>query len=215
MKNALCGGHSYTFDRSSTVVLFRSLGLAILGILLGIIPGSATEAQTNAKNVLILSSFFERSHVSLDLMESSLRAHAPWPVNFSVSYLENPRFEEESYRESLAETFRRGYSGKKLDLVIATSEPALRFAVQYRDRMFPGVPIVFWAISTALADQKMPGVTGVANPSGTRDTIDLALRLHPDTTAVAVITGESQTEKDWMADVHSELRRHRDEVERD
>ena len=212
MKNALSGGHSYTFDRSGTLVLFRCLGLAILGILLCIIPGSATEAQTNAKNVLVLSSFFERSHVSLDLMESSLRAHAPWPVTFSVSSLENPRFEEESYRESLAETFRRAYSGKKLDLVMTTSEPALRFAVQYRDKMFPGVPIVFWAISTALADQKMPGVTGVATPAGTRGTIDLALRLHPDTTAVAVITGESQTEKDWMADVHSELRRHRDKV---
>ena len=212
MKNALSVGHSYTFDRSATMVLFRCLGLVILGVLLGLLHSSSIAAQTPAKNVLVLSSFFERSHASLDLMESSLRAHAPWPVTFSVSSLENPRFEEESYRESLAETFRRGYSGKKLDLVMTTSEPALRFAVQYRDKMFPGVPIVFWSISTALADQKMPGVTGVATPAGTRGTIDLALRLHPDTTAVAVITGESQTEKDWMADVHSELRRHRDKV---
>jgi len=62
-------------------------------------------------------------------MESSLRAHVPWPVNFSVKYLENPQFEERAYRDSLAETFRGEYHGKQPSLVLVASEPALRFAV--------------------------------------------------------------------------------------
>jgi len=77
--------------------------------------------------------------------------------------------------------------------------------VRYLDKIFPGVLIVFMSISTLLADQKMPGVTGVATAAGARGTIDLALRLHPDTSAVAVIAGESQIEKDWLAAVHAEL----------
>ncbi len=168
--------------------------------------------QTSAKHVLLLFSFFERDHTSLDRMEASVRASLPWPVDFSVEYLESPRFEQKSYRDSLAETFRRELDGQKPDLVMAAAEPALRFAVEYRDRMFPGVPIVFWAISSSLAEEKMPGVTGVASPAGVRETVDLALGLQPDTTAVAVITNTSETERYWLGETHKELLRHQDKV---
>ena len=84
-----------------------------------------------------------RGRVSINQMESSLRAHFSEPVNFSIVDLENPRFEQESYRDNLAEALRAGYSGEKLDLVVAVMTPPLQFAVQYRDKVFPGVPIVF------------------------------------------------------------------------
>ena len=184
----------------------------ILGILFCTFACSVAAAQTNAKNVLVLFSFFERNHVPLDNVESSLRARVPWPVNFSVSYLENAQVEDRSYRDSLAETFRREYSDRKLNLILVASEPALKFAVEYRDKIFPGVPIVFWAISSTLADQKISGVTGVASPVGTRETIDLALHLNPDTTSVAVITNVSEIERYWLAEVHTELLRHLDKV---
>ena len=184
----------------------------IPGILLFAFTGPVAAAQTNAKNVLVLFSFVDRNHVPLDKIESSLRAHVPWPVNFSVSYLENSQIEERSYRDSLAETFRHQYDDTKLNLILVSSEPALRFAVEYRDKIFPGVPIVFWAISSKLADQKISGVTGVAAAAGIRDTIDLALHLNPDTTSVAVITNVSEIERDWLAEVHAELLRHLDKV---
>lgn len=196
----------------STRALREDVRLAIIVALLCIFSGFSAAAQPMAKNVLVLVSV-GRGHASIDQMESSLRARVPWPVNFSIVYLENPRLEEKSYRDSLAETLRRGYGGVKQDLVVAVSEPALLFAVQYRDKMFPGVPIVFMSISSALADQKMPGVTGVATRAGTQGTIDLALRLDPDTTAVAVIGNDvSETDRDWLAAVHSELLRHQDKV---
>ncbi len=182
------------------------------GILLFAFIGDVAAAQTNAKNVLVLFSFVDRNHVPLDKIESSLRAHVSLPVNFSVSYLENSQIEERSYRDSLAETFRHQYDDTKLNLILVAAEPALKFAVEYRDKIFPGVPIVFWAISSNLADQKMPGVTGVGSRAGTRETIDLALHLHPDTTAVAVITNVSEIERYWLADVHAELLRHQDKI---
>ena len=46
--------------------------------------------------------------------------------------MSNRRFEDADYQESLAETFRRGYGGMKLDLVIASTYPVLQFAVKYR-----------------------------------------------------------------------------------
>ena len=44
----------------------------------------------------------------------------------------------------------------------------------------------------------MPGVTGVAQALNLRETIDLALRLEPDTKAVAVIAGLTDWDKFWL-----------------
>ncbi len=145
-------------------------------------------------------------------MESSLRAHFSEQVNFSIVDLENPRFEQKSYRDNLAEALRAGYSSEKLDLVVAVMTEPLRFAVQYRDKVFPGVPIVFMSNSIPLPEKIWPGVTGVQSATGVQETIDLALRLHPDTQAVAVISKASGQDNDWFQAEHSELLRHRDKV---
>jgi PAS domain S-box-containing protein len=199
--------------RFRRLLVIAGLRLAVLGFVtcMAAYPISLV-AQAKARNVLLMFTFYERDQTQLNAIEAAVRAHVPGPVNFLVEYLESPRFEEKPYRDSLAEMLQQEYEGKKPDLVLAASEPALRFAVQYRDTMFPGTPIVFWEISSGLAFQKMPGVTGVATPPGTHDTIDLALRLQPDTTTVAVISGVTEIEQYWLKEVHQELLRHQDKV---
>ena len=187
--------------------------LTILGIFLWVLSGPPAAAEPNAKNVLVLSG--GHGSVSIPVMESSLRARVPWPVNFSVADLETPPFDSETDLETLAEAFRHKFGSKKVDLVIAVMDPSLRFAVQYRDRMFPGVPITFMSISSPQASRtkfRWPGVTGVASSVGIRETIDLALHLHPDTSTVAVITSVSETERDYLAAVHAELLHYQDKL---
>jgi PAS domain S-box-containing protein len=171
---------------------------------------SPTSAQARQKNVLVLSG--GRGRVSINQMESSLRAHFSEPVNFSIVDLENPRFEQKSYQDNLAEALRVGYSSEKLDLVVAVMTGSLQFAVQYRDKVFPGVPIVFMSDISPLPEKMWPGVTGVQSATGVKETIDLALRLEPDTQAVAVISKASGPDNDWFEADHSELLRHRDKV---
>jgi PAS domain S-box-containing protein len=186
------------------------LSLIILANLAGLLAHPHAAAQQNAKNVVVLSG--GRGRDSLNRMESSLRSHVKFPVNFSIVDLDNPRFDEKSYQDNLAEALQAAY-GKKPDLLFACMDPSLRFAGEYRDQIFPGVPVVFMSVSTLLADKQIwPGVTGVAVPSGARQTVDLALHLHPDTTAVAVISGDSENEEDYLAAVHSELLHHQDKV---
>jgi len=170
--------------------------------------------QPRQKNVLVLFSAVQYSQSFLDLIEPSIRARLPVPITFYDAYLEDPQVEEKSYRESEAETFRRRYAAVKLDLVITANPAALLFAVQYRNKIFPGVPIVFTAVGERDLDgQEWPeGVTGVATPLGFRETIDLALRLQPDTNAVAVVTGITSWDKRFLAIAHSELVRHQDRV---
>jgi PAS domain S-box-containing protein len=183
----------------------------VLFFLLCILPRPAAAAQQPVKNVLILHNWNSLPQ-SWALMESTVRARVPGQINFYTASVENPRFDEETYRESLAETLRRGYGGVKLDVVVAATYPVLKFAMQYRDEMFPGVPIVFTDVTRQEAQNMWPGVTGVTSLLGMRETIDLALHLRPDTKAVAIVTGVSDWDKYWLAVAHSELLRQQDKV---
>lgn len=183
----------------------------MLGLLLWVLIGQAAVAQPVTKNVLILHNWANLPQ-SWGLMESTVRARVPGHINFYIASVQNPRFDEEIYRESLAETLRRGYAGVKVDVVVAASYPVLQFAMQYRNEMFPGVPIVFTDVSRQEGQKMWPGVTGVVSPVGMRETIDLALQLHPDTNAVAIITGVTAWDKYWLAVAHSELLRHQHRV---
>ena len=190
-------------------VCFTMLGILLCGFI-----GSIAAPQLATKNVLIIFGTTERYRANWAPIEPLIRTRVPVPVNFYHAYLEESREEDKSYLNIEAETFRRTYVGVKLDLVIAANPEELQFAVQYRNKVFPGVPIVFTGVSTReLEGQKMwPGVTGVTVPVGLRETIDLALRLQPDTSAVAVLTGVSSEDRYWLAVAHAELLRHQDKV---
>jgi PAS domain S-box-containing protein len=188
---------------------FLALVLA-LGILLCALIGPAA-AQPAGKNVLVLHNW-NSLPPSWDLMRSTVRARVPGQINFYTASVENPRFDQEEYQESLAETLSRGYGGVKLDAVVAVTYPVLQFAMQYRDTMFPGVPIVFTDVGLQEEQKLPPGVTGVLSPVGLRETIDLALHLQPDTNAVAIITGVTEWDKYWLAVAHAELLRRQDKV---
>ncbi len=186
--------------------------LSLLGFLLWAFSGNVAAGQQNPKNVLVLYPY--AAPPSFDILKSTIRSKIPGQINFYTASMSNRRFEEQDYQESLSETFRRGYGGMKLDLVIASTYPVLQFAVKYRDKMFPEVPIVFFDVyPNDIETQRIwAGVTGVTVPLGMRQTIDLALRLHPDTNAIAVITGVSPWERNWLELAHAELLRHRDKV---
>lgn len=201
------------YGRRRVCIFLRFATLGVILISLST-PASSAEAP-KAKNVLVMYSFSDRTEYDpIESLESAIRARAASPVNFYVEYMESQRLVDEAYRKSWAETLARTYHGVSLDLVIAFSYPALQFAVQYRDEIFPGRPLVFSDVHVSrLAGRTMwPGVTGVTVPVDVAGTLDLALRLHPDTDTIAVIAGTSELDSYWAREVHTELLRHRDRV---
>jgi PAS domain S-box-containing protein len=189
-------------------VLFSSW--CLVGLLLCVFAGSGGTAPA-PKNVLLLFSDLGQRANFLDLFETSLRSQEPGPITFYEAYLESPQGGEASYLQSEADTLRRRYSGLTLDAVVAVGPSALQFAFEYRDRIFPGVPIAFTGLATRqFAGQTWPGVTGLTTPVGLGETIDLALRLQPDTTTVAVIA--PREDPYWLAATHTELLRYHDRI---
>ena len=209
MKNFRSGDFSFRIGWIRTGPFnLHPLWLAILVIFS--FPISQAQQGPGVKNVLILEPGISRNAGELDSFESGIRAHASQQINFYVMPVDTPRSGEKFYLDSLAETINRAFGGLKPDLVIAVNFRPLQFAIDYRDRIFPGTPIVFTGVDPRrLRDLKIPpGVTGVPAAVFLGETIDLALRLQPDTKAIAIIAGE----KYWLEVAHSELLLRQDKV---
>jgi PAS domain S-box-containing protein len=170
--------------------------------------GLALEAPT-PKNVLVLYSFTDRrAQDDLEALKSATRSRVGAPVDFHVEYLGSARFDTPGYEKAVTESLASVYAGKKIDLVIAVFYPALRFAVDHRQDLFPGTPIAFSSVPPRrFQGQKLwPGVTGVTMQVDLQGTIDLALRLQPDATDAAVVVGNTETDRYWGAAITQDLR---------
>ena len=192
-----------------------TLQFSLLFLFVARCPPALAADSVQPKNVLILYSFSPSQTLnSLEAIETAIRSRMSTPVNFHVEYLESQRFGHPNFEQGLSETLREAYAQPKLDLVIAVAYPALRFAAEFRDRMFPGITIVFMQVAPArLKGQKLwPGVTGITFPSDVRGTVDLALRLNPEAGNAAVVAGDSAFERYWLEATVEELRRHADRL---
>ena len=115
----------------------------------------------------------------------------------------------------LLDFYRKNYQDHKPHLIISTDTPALRFLLIHGEDLFPDVPIVFAdADRDFVAVQKLPpNVTGVTNFLDISGTLDLALRLHPDTQRVAMIVGSAQYDKAMERVAQSAIESFADRVE--
>ncbi len=161
------------------------------------------------KNVLVLNSFSDRSFDSLEPLKRTIRSRIKGPITFYVEYLDPERLNDAGYRKALGEAISRAYAEKHIELIVAAAYPALSLAVDNRNAISPGVPIVFVSVSPIRfrSGVPWPGVTGVTTSVDVPGSLDLALRLKPDTRNVAVIAGQSELEQFWMEAIRNEVRR--------
>lgn len=148
---------------------FRAWGwCAFVSVLLCALSGTVARAEAAAKNVLVMYSTFEHDHKPLELIGSGIRGRYAGQVNYYSAFMDHERIDDGSYRERLAETIGRDYEQVKLDVVIAVGIEALQLATQYRERLFPGVPIVFVGLSASELREVslVPGMTGVTASPG-------------------------------------------------
>ena len=183
-KATVVGGASQYCDLPGTKYLVRRWSLLLCAFFLAASAHLYFAADTSPppKTVLVLYSFTDRKvQDELEILKSTTRSRVGMPVDFHVEYLGSARFDAPGYEKGVIESLASVYGGKKIDLVIADFYPALRFAVDHRQELFPGAPIVFSSVPPKrLEGQKLsPGVTGITMDVDLQGTIDLALRLQP------------------------------------
>ena len=181
------------------------------------LPLYALTQPSKATNVLVLYSLEREAPIysSFDkALRSQLESPESYPLTYYTEYLDLMRFPEESQQEELVDFLRVKYSNRKIDLVVVVSPLALKFAIKNGDALFPGTPIVFASVNILTLDNfsLRQNITGIAVKRNIPDTLELALRLQPDTTQVVVPVGTSQLERSWTADLQKSLRPYEDRV---
>jgi signal transduction histidine kinase len=122
-------------------------------------------------------------------------------VELYTESLNVSQFKDPGYYDVLREYFRRKYDGKRPHLIVAVMEPSLDFLMQQSAALFAGVPIVFCGADPVDMQRKTlrENVTGVLVERDFAPTLDIALRLQPDTREVFVVGGTSRFDRQMQA----------------
>jgi hypothetical protein len=153
----------------------------------------AASAQPRSVRTVLAVHWSSEDYPSNPVVDGAIRqvllSRDDAPVDYFSEYLESDRFPGDEATLAFRDYLQRKYHGRRIDVVVAITDPALQFALQYRDQLFPGVPIV--ASSSTLGPHlSAAGVTGAAWRAADVESIELALSLHPETQRVFVIAQE-------------------------
>jgi PAS domain S-box-containing protein len=146
------------------------------------------------------NSAFDRS------FQAALKSAPAGSIEYYTEYLESDRFPGEKQSETLRDYLRQKYASRSIDVVVAVSDVPLDFLLKYRDTLFTQTPIVFVAIKRPAANKPSgPGLTGIVMGSGYKKTLELALKLHPGTKQVFIISGTLNHDKEYETLCREEL----------
>lgn len=182
--------------KKSGLLIFSLIGLLVCGLA----PVARGQDAAEIKKVLVLywdSKDFP-GNISFDQgFQAGLSADPSTKWELYSEYLDSARFPGERQTELLHDYLAGKYSGQKIDVVIATPDPALNFLLKYRANLFTASPIVFVVVQRPAPEVLAAGagLTGIIRANTHRRTIDLALKLHPDTRDVFIISGTPERDK--------------------
>ncbi len=175
-------------------------------------------AQEASPNVLVLHSYHRGLSWTDGVMEGirDVFAESDLDPEFYIEYMDTKRFspDEELYQR-LDSLYWKKYQDTPLDLIIVSDNNAFEFMLEYHDTLFPGVPVVFCGINF-FEDEMLEGFestfTGVVEDVDITDTIELMLRLHPDTKEIVVINDSTTTGQIYQQVLRNVTAQYADEV---
>jgi hypothetical protein len=188
-------------------------------ILVAILTLLATSgAAADPKRVLMLfsnDSLLPAGNAVSSSFRSSLEAENPDRFEIFTEFLDADRFPGPAHEARVEALLRDKYASIPIDLTIAIGPQALGFLNERRQSLLPGTPLIFVGVSDASIEQH--GVpansTGVVSRFDPVRTLQLALRLQPETRQVVVVTGASDFDQRWDAVAREQLAPYADHLQ--
>ena len=206
-----CKRRSKTF--SIALPLAALLPWVILAwLLLGSVAAAETPANGQKKVLVIYSSRQDAPYTALieNACRKTLSEGLAGRLDYYPEYVDLGRFSSPEYKEALRDFLRQKYAGLRLDVIIAEGNAPLEFVSRYGAEIFPGVPLVF---STEEGDLRpIPNSTGLVFKIDMKSTLELALRLQPNTKRVFVVSGASDFDKFYEQDARQQFREYEERV---
>lgn len=150
------------------------------------------------KKILILNSYHQGLSWTDNIVKGikeSLKAMEN-SIDYYIEYMDTKRFYGDKYFEKIFNLMKQKYSGIKFDLIIVSDNDALLFTMKHYQRLFYEIPVIFCGINNfndSLIEKYRKWFTGVAEETDVRGTLDIALKLHPNTQRVYIINDITTT----------------------
>jgi signal transduction histidine kinase len=174
------------------------------------------------KRVLIIDSFgrdFAPWNEYAKRFRADLDRQWSEPTDLYETSLAIPRFSDEGKESEFKESQFTDYlnslfADRQLDLIVTIGAPAAQFAQRNRQRLFPTTPLLLGILEQrrVLQAHLTPNDTVLAASVDQIAVVENILRVRPKTTHVAVVIGNSPTEKYWLEQLQENFRHFQDRV---
>ena len=108
--------------------------------------------------------------------------------------MDTKRLNYEDVKEVTYQDILSRMENEPFDYVIAADDAALTFVMEYRDKLFSGIPIIFEGINDenfAYKAAEDPLITGIVETFPLEETIAMALKINPKATRIVGITDDT------------------------
>ena len=154
------------------------------------------------KRVLLVHSFGSSAPpftIHSTAFETTLTQEMGKGVDLDQVSLDMARYAQPDMEEVFAEFLLKRLAKWQPDLVVPIGSPAGRFVAKFRDRLFPGTPVIYTGMDrrTVPPDMITKNATFVGDDFKLAGLVEDILQLTPDTTNIEVILGATPLERYW------------------
>jgi PAS domain S-box-containing protein len=158
---------------------------------------TACAQQDRRRNVLFLNSYhngYSWSDKILEGVKDVFAAQDRYNIVLQVEYMDSKKFHYEDTVQTLFRLYRDKFRGKHFDVIISSDNISFNFLQQFRDTLFPGVPVIFSGLNDFHREGlSLKGYSGVTEEYDVAANLELAMRLHPQMKRMVVIGDTSVT----------------------
>lgn len=159
-----------------------------------LVPLGATYvyANKNSKNVLILNSYHKGlvwTDQEVEGITDVLKSYGP-DCSISVEYMDWKNYPQKENLDHIFNSLKYKYSHKRMDLIIATDDAALEFALKNRAEIFSNAFVVFCGVNEEGVNRITQGYsnfTGVVEKIDPEKTLQAALEIKPNLKKIYVV----------------------------
>ncbi|HSW65074.1 MAG TPA: sensor histidine kinase [Dissulfurispiraceae bacterium] len=185
--------------RQFTSSVLKRLHLCSIICIILILSFAATSGAASPQNILVLNSYHQGYKWTDDETRGIMEGLAPAEddIKLYIEYMGTKWSDDPQYLALLRDTFKHKFRGIPFSVILVTDNDAFDFMRLYRDEVFGRVPVVFCGVNW-FKDEYLHGqtlFTGVNEDADIAATVDVMLKLHPQTRTIFAVMDSTTTGK--------------------
>ena len=177
-----------------------------------LLPGRTIgDGSTDRESLLFSNNRLLPADIEIDReIREALANSGDRNIEFFAEFFDQPRFSGQAYEQTIVTYLSEKYVTRSPEIIIVAGRVALDFLLRHRGALFPNVPVVHVSVGKAFLQsiQPLPGnVVGVPVEYDYAGTIQQALRWHPNTRRLVVVTAASGRDREFESDARAGLAR--------